>query len=186
GGWSDYNALFVSYHQRPFGGLAFDLNYTWSRLQDTGGRNQDSGGGFVSDAFDFAYDYGDAVTDRRHVLTAYGNYQLPFAQDLAREGPRVRIPGRRSLDWQDVPDAERHTIEHLRRFLQRVQHGPLRKSQSVDLEPRELRRRHAAGGESADAGFFRIAKRAARSAIRVLNGAGVAQAFRPAAGARQP
>jgi hypothetical protein len=86
GGWSDYNAFFMSYHQRPIHGLAFDLNYTLSRLQDTGGRNQDSGGGFVTDAFNVAYDYGDAVTDRRHVLTAYGTYQLPFAQQNALLG----------------------------------------------------------------------------------------------------
>jgi carboxypeptidase family protein len=78
GGWSDYNAFFISYHQRALRGLTFDLNYTLSRLQDTGGRNQDSGGGFVTNPFDVAYDYGDAVTDRRHVLAAYGNYQLPF------------------------------------------------------------------------------------------------------------
>ncbi len=81
GGWSDYNALFFAYHQRALRGLTFDVNYTWSRLQDTGGRNQDSGGGFVTDAFNVAYDYGDAVTDRRHVLATYGTYQLPFARE---------------------------------------------------------------------------------------------------------
>jgi hypothetical protein len=79
GGWSDYNALFAAYHQRVLRGLTVDVNYTWSRLQDTGGRNQDSGGGFVSDPFNVGYDYGDSVADRRHVLAAYGNYQLPFA-----------------------------------------------------------------------------------------------------------
>src|SRR5262245_29503179 len=86
GGWSDYNAFFASYHQRALRGITFDLNYTWSRLQDTGGRNQDSGGGFLTDPFNYAYDYGDAVTDRRHVLTAYGNYQLPFRQESALLG----------------------------------------------------------------------------------------------------
>jgi hypothetical protein len=80
GGASDYNAFFLSYHQRPLHGLSFNMNYTLSRLQDTGGRNQDSGGGFVTDPFNIEYDYGDAVTDRRHVLTAYGTYQLPFRQ----------------------------------------------------------------------------------------------------------
>jgi hypothetical protein len=78
GGWSDYNAFFTAYHQRPVKGLSFDVNYTWSRLQDTGGRSQDNGGGLATDPFNLGYDYGDAVTDRRHVLAAYGNYALPF------------------------------------------------------------------------------------------------------------
>jgi hypothetical protein len=80
GGWSDYNAFFAAYHQRPVKGLSFDLNYTWSRLQDTGGRSQDNGGGLATDPFNLGYDYGDSVADRRHVLAAYGNYTLPFAQ----------------------------------------------------------------------------------------------------------
>jgi hypothetical protein len=83
GGWSDYNAFFLAYHQRPVKGLSFDVNYTLSRLQDTGGRSQDNGGGLATDPFNLAYDYGDAVTDRRHVLAAYGNYALPFSEGNA-------------------------------------------------------------------------------------------------------
>jgi hypothetical protein len=81
GGWSDYNAFFAAYHQRPVKGLSFDVNYTWSRLQDTGGRNQDNGGGLATDPFNLDYDYADSVADRRHVLAAYGSYTLPFPQE---------------------------------------------------------------------------------------------------------
>src|SRR3989441_3136583 len=264
GGWSDYNALFFAYHQRALRGLTFDVNYTWSRLQDTGGRNQDSGGGFVTDAFNVAYDYGDAVTDRRHVLATYGTYQLPFARerplvggwsvsfvltafsglpisvagrrivrlwragkrpartgcelhrieefssagirrrrivgqschrrhwcepvrqsrsdlqklppaparrryaDVAGQGTRVWVLGCRLVDRQIIQDAQRHAVERLRRFLQRDEHRAVRQPGAVDPEPGELRRRHAAIGQSADSGLLWFSKRTARREVRVL------------------
>ncbi len=80
GGRSDYNAAFVSLAKRPTRGLTFNVNYTWAHYRDQGGLPQDSGGGRFTDSFDWNYDYGYALSDRRHSFTLYGTYELPFAR----------------------------------------------------------------------------------------------------------
>ncbi len=80
GGRSDYNAVFFSVAKRPTRGLTFNATYTWSHFKDQGGLPQDSGGGRITDSFNWDYDYADALSDRWHSLTVYGTYELPFAR----------------------------------------------------------------------------------------------------------
>jgi hypothetical protein len=35
-------------------------------------------GGLITDPYDIHFDYGDAITDRRHSLTGYGTWELPW------------------------------------------------------------------------------------------------------------
>jgi hypothetical protein len=76
-GFSNYAALFGSLRTRMAHGLSFNLNYTWSHYLDNGGAPQNQGLA-VSNPFRPGYDYGDAWSDRRHTLSLYGTYELPF------------------------------------------------------------------------------------------------------------
>jgi Carboxypeptidase regulatory-like domain len=81
GGWSNYNALFASLRKRMTAGLSVTVNYTWSHSLDTGGSVQDDQGGALTNSYSPRFDYGDSLTDRRHSLTGYGMYELPFARN---------------------------------------------------------------------------------------------------------
>jgi len=78
GGWSNYNALFVSLRKRTFHGLSFTANYTYAHSLDTAGSVQDNIGGSVTNPYDISLDYADSFTDRRHSFTGYGTWELPF------------------------------------------------------------------------------------------------------------
>jgi hypothetical protein len=78
GGWSNYQAFFATLRKSPSHGVSLNLNWTWSHCLDVGGRNEDGLGSQGTNPYDFGFDYGDCIYDRRHVVQAYGIYELPF------------------------------------------------------------------------------------------------------------
>ena len=84
-GNANYNALQVSLRRAMSGGLAFNVNYTWSKaLGDT--QDNLSGGASANlvrpqNAYDLAADYGRLVFDQGHRLVANWTWQIPFASD---------------------------------------------------------------------------------------------------------
>ena len=100
-GWSNYHAMFVSVNKRPSRGLTLTVNYTLSKWNTTGEDSTDGGAGVPVNPYNLNYSYGPALGDRRHVISAYGVYDLPF-------GARHRFTGgplRRVVDgwhWSNV------------------------------------------------------------------------------------
>ncbi len=95
-GNANYNALQVSLRRAMVGGLAFNVNYTWSKaLGDT--QDNLSGGASFSNvrpqnAYDLAADYGRLVFDQAHRFVFNWIWQVPFASD----GPARHVLG----GWQ--------------------------------------------------------------------------------------
>jgi hypothetical protein len=77
GGYSNYNALFVTLRKRTSKGLTFALNYTLAKSLDDIGSVQNTPVE-PSSSFDHAIDYGPSFFDHRHVVTANWVYELPF------------------------------------------------------------------------------------------------------------
>jgi hypothetical protein len=77
--FSNYHALSVTLRNRGWHGLQFDLNYTFSKSLDQGGRTQGFINGF-DDSFNPNAMYGPSYFDRRHVFNGVFNYNLPFGQ----------------------------------------------------------------------------------------------------------
>jgi hypothetical protein len=76
---SFYHALTATLRNRGWRGLVFDINYTWSKSLDQGGRTQ----GFINgsdDPFNPDAMYGPSYFDRKHVFNMIFNYNLPFGQ----------------------------------------------------------------------------------------------------------
>jgi hypothetical protein len=77
--FSNYHALSVTLRNRGWRGLTYDMNYTFSKSLDQGGRTQ----GFTNgpdDPFNINAMYGPSYFDRTHVFNAVFNYNLPFGQ----------------------------------------------------------------------------------------------------------
>ncbi len=85
GGWSNYDAFFATARKR-MSHLTLNANWTWSHGLDTGSTAADASASAISNPYDIAFDYGDSVTDIRHVVKAYGTYELPFAPKNKRLG----------------------------------------------------------------------------------------------------
>jgi len=79
GGRSNYNGGFISLSRRLSGGLNYSLNYTFSKTLDQYGLNQENIG-VSSTPYDLDVDYGPAIFDRTHVLSAQYSYELPFGR----------------------------------------------------------------------------------------------------------
>jgi hypothetical protein len=77
--FSNYHALTVTLRNRGWHGLTYDMNYTWSKSLDQGGRTQAFINGF-DDSFNPNAMYGPSYFDRKHVFNAVFNYNLPFGQ----------------------------------------------------------------------------------------------------------
>jgi hypothetical protein len=75
--YSNYHALVVTLRNRPWHGLLYDLNYTFSKSLDTVGAVQNSAS-YYATSFDPSIEYGPSFFDRTHVLNATFNYDLPF------------------------------------------------------------------------------------------------------------
>ena len=88
-GNANYNALQVSLRRAISSGLAFNVNYTWSKaLGDT--QDNLSGGASASNvrpqnAYDLAADYGLLVFDQRHRFVMNWTWKLPFPSYGAAE-----------------------------------------------------------------------------------------------------
>ena len=82
-GRSDYNALQVNLQKRFSGGWSALVNYTWSKLLDTGGVG--NGASFTDptnadDIFNFDEEYSYSTLDVPHRITASATYELPFGK----------------------------------------------------------------------------------------------------------
>ncbi|MCI0537562.1 MAG: carboxypeptidase-like regulatory domain-containing protein [Verrucomicrobiales bacterium] len=74
---SNYHALFFTLRNRPWHGVQFDVNYTFSKSLDQIGLVQNNVAGQTS-AFRPDIDYGPSLFDRRHVFNGIFQYELPF------------------------------------------------------------------------------------------------------------
>ena len=95
-GSANYNALQVGLRRAMSGGLAFNMNYTWSKAL---GNTQDnlSGGASANlvrpqNAYDLAADYGRMVFDQAHRFVFNWIWEIPFPSD----GPARHVLG----GWQ--------------------------------------------------------------------------------------
>lgn len=79
GGKSNYHAAFVTLRSRPWHGLMFDVNYTYSKALDQVGDVQNNLS-LISTGFDRDIDYGFSQADRRHVVNGIFTYDLPFGK----------------------------------------------------------------------------------------------------------
>lgn len=82
-GYSSYNALQINLQRRFTNGLSGTVNYTWSKLLDTGGVG--NGAAFldstaIQDAGNFGGEYSLSTLDVPHRFVASWSYELPFGQ----------------------------------------------------------------------------------------------------------
>lgn len=89
-GWSNYHAMFLSVNKRTSKGLTFTFNYTLSKWNTTLEDTTDSGSTLPINDFNLHYGYGPAFGDRRHVISAYGIYDLPFGRGHRFTGGPLR------------------------------------------------------------------------------------------------
>jgi hypothetical protein len=82
-GYSNYNALQIDFRQRPWHGLQFDANYTWSHTLGIGTQNNWQAASNVFTLRDMHLTYGPALYDLRHVVHINGTYDLPFGKGKA-------------------------------------------------------------------------------------------------------
>ncbi len=80
GGYSNYNAGFVTLNKRFGNGLSFNFNYTLSRNLETLGGIHDGSSGITVNHYDLDYAYGPSLSDRTHAFNVYGLYELPFGR----------------------------------------------------------------------------------------------------------
>jgi len=95
-GSSNYNAFQVRVNKRMSHGIAFLLNYAWSKTMDTGTSN----GHYESidvwqNAFDPSANYGLSQLDVPHTLNGYATWELPFGKgrDIALNGIADEVLG---------------------------------------------------------------------------------------------
>jgi hypothetical protein len=78
--FSNYNALQIEFRQRLTHGLTMNVNYAWSHaMNDRYNKNVDNLGNFTT-LRNRRLDYGPSTFDIRHVLQAFGTYDLPVGQ----------------------------------------------------------------------------------------------------------
>ena len=78
-GRASYHAAFVSVRNRPYHGLTFIANYTFSHALDTLGETQENTCA-LTDAFFTDRTYGPSLFDRRHTFNLLLTYDLPFGR----------------------------------------------------------------------------------------------------------
>jgi hypothetical protein len=78
--FSNYNALQIEFRQRLTHGLTLNVNYAWAHaMNDRYNKNVDNSGNFIT-LRNRRLDYGPSTFDIRHVLQAFGTYDLPVGQ----------------------------------------------------------------------------------------------------------
>ena len=77
--YSNYHALVVTLRNRPWHGVLYDMNYTFSKSLDTVGAVQNSAS-YYATSFHPGYEYGPSLFDRTHVFNGTFNYDLPFGK----------------------------------------------------------------------------------------------------------
>jgi len=78
-GYGNYNAGIVTLSKRMSHGFSITGNYTFSKAIDDGLSNQNNAG-FYSNSFNPGVQYGPSSYDRRSVVNAYYQYDLPAGQ----------------------------------------------------------------------------------------------------------
>ncbi len=92
-GKSNYHAMLTQLSLRPTAGFSFQLSYTWSKnLGNTGNGN--------TDPRNRAADYTVLGSDRPHVLTTYGTFDLPLGPNRLFLGKTSGIAARLLENWQ--------------------------------------------------------------------------------------
>jgi hypothetical protein len=79
-GWGNYHALQLELRQKPWHGMQFDVNYTWSHTMGVQPGNSWTGGFNMFTMRDLRLNYGPTLFDFRHVMHANGTYDLPFGK----------------------------------------------------------------------------------------------------------
>ena len=77
--YSNYHAMIVTLRNRPWHGVLYDLNYTFSKSLDTVGAVQNSAS-YYGTSFDPGIEYGNSLFDRTHVFNGVFNYDLPLGR----------------------------------------------------------------------------------------------------------
>ncbi len=78
--FSNYNALQMEFRQRFSEGLTLNVNYTWAHsLTDRYNKNVDNTGNFFT-LRNRRMDHAPSPFDLRHVIQAFGTYDLPFGK----------------------------------------------------------------------------------------------------------
>jgi Carboxypeptidase regulatory-like domain len=93
---SSYNSLQAQFIQRPWHGLQYHLNYTYSAtLDESSGINnvRGEGGGLIQDPHHPGGDYGPAASDQRHRFVATYSYELPFGHGNSHSLKNLLIGG---------------------------------------------------------------------------------------------
>ena len=75
-GYSNYNAGIITLTKRMSHGFTISANYTLAKALDDGISNQNNAG-FFSNSYNTSVQYGPSSYDRRHVVNAYYQYDLP-------------------------------------------------------------------------------------------------------------
>jgi hypothetical protein len=75
--YSNYHALVVTLRNRPWHGILYDANYTFSKSLDTVGAVQNSASYYAS-SYNPSIEYGPSFFDHTHIINAVFNYDLPF------------------------------------------------------------------------------------------------------------
>jgi hypothetical protein len=78
-GYANYNAAILTLTKRMSHGFTISGNYTFSKAIDDGLSNQNNAG-FYSNSFNPSVQYGPSSYDRRSVVNAYYQYDLPAGQ----------------------------------------------------------------------------------------------------------
>jgi hypothetical protein len=76
-GYANYNAGIITLKKRLSRGFTVTANYTLSKALDDGISNQNNAG-FYSNSYNTSVQYGPSSYDRRHVINAYYQYDLPM------------------------------------------------------------------------------------------------------------
>jgi hypothetical protein len=79
-GYSNYNSLQVDFRLRPWHGLQFDANYTWSHTLGTTTPNDWTGAYPRVTLRDINASYAPTLYDLRHVIHISGTVDLPFGK----------------------------------------------------------------------------------------------------------
>lgn len=79
-GYSNYNALQMDYRQRPWHGVQFDANYTWSHTLGLATPNQWTSQSTQYTLRDLRLSYGPTLFDLRHVVHVNATVDLPFGK----------------------------------------------------------------------------------------------------------
>ncbi|HEV2488941.1 MAG TPA: TonB-dependent receptor [Candidatus Acidoferrales bacterium] len=78
GGYGDYHALAIDFRERPWHGMQFDANYTWSHTLGLQPDEQWLGTVPLFTMRNLRLGYGPTLFDLRHVFHASGTVDLPF------------------------------------------------------------------------------------------------------------